>query len=304
MKVHITGAKGWLATHLMRRLVERGHEVSGSGTESMVTPSVALRVDACPDLVVHAGAKVGRAFGEQDRLGTVIQNAGSTTVWAEACGQHQVPMLYLSTSEAYGDMSGQPAIEEQTDLPLPYNLYGLTKRWGEEAVRLYLPADLHVVARIAMPYGPGMLPGRGRAAVINFLWDAMHGRPLHVHAGSVRNWCWVGDTVHGLCLIAEALGKGEHPYSLFNVGRGDPESMASMRDVAELCKELTESTSSILVVPPPADQVLVKDLPTDRLEELGWRPETELRQGLAATLLDLQQRQHPRDRLRRPTERR
>ena len=52
--------------------------------------------------------------------------------------------------------------DNRTVLKIPYNLYGLTKRWGEEACQLYCPQGLKVL-RLSMPFGPGLLPGKGRA---------------------------------------------------------------------------------------------------------------------------------------------
>lgn len=299
MKIHVTGYQGFIAQHLMRQLQERGHQLVGTGADYYSDPENALEWE--PEIVVHLGAVVSRQAGEVDPLATINYNAASTTLWAKACAEREIRFFYSSTSEVYGDLDGNPAREYRWhqdrkyngegplgDMELPYNLYGLTKRWGEEGARLYTDPTNLTIVRLSMPYGPGHPPGSGRAALTNFLWDALHGKPLTVHEGAARSWCWVGDTVEALVLLIEGGHSG-----IYNVGRDDNE--ASMEDVALMAlrlvmeyeeKEYDEdwAMDQINLVPAPANQVVVKRLPTDRIRALGWEPQVELRQGMAATL--------------------
>lgn len=273
MKIHVTGSKGFIAGHLIAELLDRGHEVTGSDRELAWEPESFLR--SC-DLCVHAGAVVGRVRGSAPDA--VSWNAGSTNLLAETAAKLGRRVLYISTSEVYGNAGGT-AHESHALGRLPHNLYGLTKRWGEETLRLHLPPELLTVARLSMPYGPGHPPGEGRAALTNFLWCAMHGDPLVVHRDSRRSWCWVGDTVSALALLADLQRTGA---GVWNIGRDDNE--LSMLEVAQLAILLTDSRSELDIVNPPSNQTLVKRLSTEKIRRLGWAPEVELEEGARRTL--------------------
>ena len=130
--------------------------------------------------------------------------------------------------------------------------------------------------RLAMPFGPGLPAGMGRAAIINFLADAHNGGPLLVHENAERCWCWIKDTVRGIRLVAESEERGP-----FNVGRDD--NCISMYEVAKLAKHLTGSQSEIQLIPAPGNQILVKRLRCDRLRGLGWHPTVDLEEGMRLT---------------------
>ena len=284
MKIGITGSNGFIATHLARELRASGHEVVGidrTGSPDwagdLLTPG-AVRdwmVQESPDVVFHLAAQVGRLFGEEDVAHTVRSNAEMTTVVAKWCGTLGIRLAYVSTSEVYGDQA--EALVDEVDGPfgLPHNLYGLSKRWGEEAARLFAPEGL-TISRLSMPYGPGAPPGRGRRAMDTFLWQAHHGMPLTVHRGAERSWCWVGDTVHGLRLILEQGAPG-----VYNVGRDDdPRSMLEIAQLA--CTIAGASPGLINEVDAPQAQTVVKRLATARLRALGWEPQVSLVDGMFA----------------------
>lgn len=294
MSILMTGSAGFIGQHLIRELVDAGHFVRGVDRkypEDEYLGDLNGRTGLCdisepgafketmgdkhlPDLVIHLAAQVGREFGEDDVARTINWNATGTAMVAHACGQHGVPVLYTSTSEVYGDL-GPSTVADEINGPflLPHNLYGVSKRWGEEVLRLYAPDGLKI-ARLSMPYGPGAPPGRGRRAMDNFLWHANHRRQIPVHEGATRSWCWVGDTVRGLRMIAEVQGEG-----VWNVGRDDDNR--SLEEVAQIACDLAGAPRSLInMVQPPAMQTVVKKLRTQRLRDLGWQPTVELEEGM------------------------
>lgn len=288
MRILVTGSRGFIGTWLVRELGQAGHDVIGvdyvsggpGGRHDLRVPGVADRAvaDFGPGVVVHLAAKVGRLFGEDNPAETIIDNAGMTALVAQACGDQGARLVYASTSEVYGDNGADECDEIEGPWRLPHNVYGLSKRWGEEAARLYAP-DRLTIMRFSMPYGPGLPAGRGRAAIINMLWQARTGQTITVHRGAERSWCWIGDTVRAARLAIERDEAGA-----FNVGRDD--NPQPMEEVARIACELTGADPEELVefVDAPAAQTVVKRLATERIRQLGWQPTVELRDGMSRTL--------------------
>jgi nucleoside-diphosphate-sugar epimerase len=184
IRILVTGNAGFVARHLMWGFADT-HEMHGIDrwTGDLHDPRVIRREIGSfqPDLVIHLAAKVGRLFGEDDPLQTIRDNTLITTDIACACRDMGVRLAYASTSEVYGDQGSHGCLEEDPFDRLPHNIYGLSKRWGEEAARLYTHDP--VIFRLSMPYGPGLPAGRGRAALINMLHQALHRQPIVVHKG-------------------------------------------------------------------------------------------------------------------------
>lgn len=284
MRILVTGSEGFIGSHLTRELRDHGHHVVGVDikrdplTQDVRDPKKigAALIEHEPDVCVHLAARVGRLFGEDDLAETIADNAAMTAVVARACGDMGVRVVYASTSEVYGDNGDAVCDEHDGPFSLPHNLYGLSKLWGEQACRLYAP-DRLTTLRFSMPYGPGLPAGVGRAAIVNMLWQALHGEPIPVHRGAERSWCWIGDTVAAARLAIEADG------GVFNVGRDDDAvPMGVVADMA--CQLAGASLDLVRVVDPPARQTVVKRLATDRVRALGWWPRVELGEGMERTL--------------------
>lgn len=289
MKIAITGSKGFIGQHLTRELEDAGHDVigfdkdDGDFTKPGVIRDLLIRCE--PDVVVHLAAQVGRLFGEDDLIHTVMSNGMMTTMVANACSEIGARMVYASTSEIYGDQ-GDKICFEHGPLRLSHNLYGVSKFWGEHSAALYAANGPGLqVLRLSMPYGPGMVPGRGRAAIVNMLWQANTGQPIPVHKGSERAWCWVGDTVNGIRRVIEngeiayAAWEWEDGIGIYNIGRSDnPVSMVSVAE--EACRIAGADSGLVNIIDPPAMQTVVKRLSNEKLKTLGWNPVVEIEDGM------------------------
>jgi len=280
MKIAITGYNGFVGSWLKKELEQHGHQVFGldingdNPIDLLGENNFKNWIEEIkPDLCYHLAAQVGRLFGEKDVVHTVRQNSEVTTIVAKWCGELGIRLAYVSTSEVYGDQ-GYDICYEDGELKLPHNLYGLSKRWGEEACQLFAPNNL-VIARLSMPYGPGVPPGMGRRAMDTMLWQAHNGLPINVHINSERSWCWVGDTVRGLRMIIENPEGG-----IYNIGRDD--DYRTMEEIAEMACELAGAPKSLInMIPAPAKQTVVKKLSTEKIRSLGWKPTVELEEGIS-----------------------
>lgn len=290
MKYIVTGGAGFLGSHLAFELEQAGHEVvvidlQLSRWHDLRFPEITDAIfedhqDA--NVCVHLAAKVGRLFGEDEPMETIMDNVGMTALVAQACGAHNIRLAYASTSEVYGDNGEEICDEHDGPFSFPHNLYGISKWFGEKVCEHYAPDGL-TIFRFSMPYGPGLPAGRGRAAIINMLHQALHMKSIPVHIESERSWCYVTDTVRAARMVLEETEGG-----VFNIGRDD--QAVSMRAVAELACTLADRPFDLIeMIPAPRMQTVVKRLSTERIRKLGWEPRVDLEEGMIRTMEWVQQ---------------
>lgn len=297
MKILITGHRGFIGTWLYNSLSKRGdvelYGVDRTDGLDLLDQDTYQHFDAFgPDIIIHLAALVGRKFGEDDMKKTVDQNVTVTSNVANKALEIGARIVYASSSEVYGDQ-GEAICHETSPTYVPHNLYGLTKKFGEDVLKLYNPKGLQII-RLSMPFGPGLPHGRGRAAIINMLWQAHTGQPIITHKGATRCWCWVGDTIAG---IEKVIFNGEQMESsndsliypgkgIYNVGRDDNET--TMYQIAiNACEIAGGDESNINLVDPPVNQTAIKRLATDKLEALGWSPTVEVYEGMQKTFQEM-----------------
>ena len=317
MKITLIGGGGFIGSHLARELVEHDHdvlvldpaspliEVDGVQYARRSAPDY-LDLAAGRNVVVHLAAAVGRVFGEDSPALTIESNASLTASVARWCRLDGQRLVYVSTSEVYGDVGTRVAREDDASAAwaLPHNLYGLSKRWGEEVATLYAvgaarrdveearpTAGLQIV-RPSMPYGPGLPAGRGRATNMNIKDKKEQRERIPTHAGAERSWCWIGDLVAGIRLVvergqvAESVADVASGWGCYNAGRDDaPVPMLYVARQACFLAGLSEAEAERLidVVPAPDNQTVVKRLSTSKLRNLGWSPRVDLEQGMTET---------------------
>ncbi len=302
MRILITGAAGFLGSHLCDRFLAEGHEVIGM--DNFITGS--------PDNIAHLLGKPGFRFVEHDvsnfiyvdgPLDGVLHFASPAspidylelpiqTLKVGSLGTHKTlglakakgaRYLLASTSEVYGDPQVHPQTEDywgHVNPVGPRGVYDEAKRFAEAMTMAYHRThgvDVRIV-RIFNTYGPRMRPNDGRV-VSNFIVQALRGEPLTVYGdgNQTRSFCYVEDEVDGIYRLFMSDHVGP-------VNIGNPDEF-TIRELAETILRLTGSTSAIEERPLPTDDPKVRrpDITLAR-SVLGWEPKIRLEEGLRRTI--------------------
>ncbi|HVN68905.1 MAG TPA: NAD-dependent epimerase/dehydratase family protein [Candidatus Binatia bacterium] len=307
IRVIVTGAAGFLGSHLVDRLLADGDEVVGvddlstgsrdnlaraieSGGFSFVEADVSLPWSwasdfAPPNLVVHLASPASPVDYGREPLATMAVNAVGIMHGVEISRSTGSRLLFASTSEIYGDPLVHPQSESywgNVNPVGPRACYDSAKRYGEayvtSAVRS-LGIDGRI-ARIFNTYGPRMRPGDGRV-IPNFCMAALSGDPLPVYGDGrqTRSLCYVDDLIEAIVRLGKRDGLSGKAINL-----GNPQEYA-IADLARVVAEVANVPLRVETLPLPPDD------PTRRRPDitlartlLEWEPNVPLRDGLVPTL--------------------
>jgi len=287
----VTGAAGFIGSHLADALAESGHDVVGIDSFSdYYDPALkeenargldVLRLDLAEDAldlsafdgVFHLAAQPGvRSFG--DVFTHYLRNnvLASQRVF-EAAVESGVRVVHASSSSVYGDAETFPTPE--TADPRPISPYGITKLAGEHLARAYARSfglDV-VVLRYFNAFGPRQRPDM---AFTRMAFALAEGRPFDLYGDGeqTRGWTYVTDVVSAT-LLAMAGGEGT-----YNVGGGVE---ASMREAVAILERVAGRQLELREGPPvPGDQRRTRADTTRIRKQLRWQPEVSLEDGLSA----------------------
>ncbi len=289
MRYLVTGAAGFIGSHLAGRLVADGHDVVGldcftdyydtalkeENARDLDVRRVDLAEDALDfagfDGVFHlAGQPGARSFGVvfPDYL---RRNVLATQRVFEAAVAAGTPVVWASSSSVYGDAERYPTPEDV--VPRPNNPYGITKQACEHLHDAYARGfGLQAVAlRYFTVYGPRQRPDMAFARIVEAL---ARDEPFELYGDGTqsRSFTYVADVVDATVRAAAAAP------GTYNVGGGDE---ATMREAIALLEEVAGRTLDVAFGPPQVGDMHRTKADTTRIEgELGWRASTPLRRGL------------------------
>jgi dTDP-glucose 4,6-dehydratase len=300
----ITGAAGFLGSHLCDRLLQEGWEVEAldnllTGREENLAhlrghPRFHFRrhdvtrpveVSEPVELVLHFASPASPRDYLQNPIHTMKVDSLGTLHTLGLAKRYRARYVLASTSEVYGDPEVHPQPEEywgHVNPVGPRSVYDEAKRFAEALAMAYHRehgVDVRVL-RIFNTYGPRMRSDDGRA-VPTFIVQALRGEPLTVYGDGTqtRSFCYVDDLVEGVYRAAVADGLGGTVLNL-----GNPEEV-QVRRLAELVRELVGAQVPIVHRPLPQDDPRRRCPDITRARRLlGWEPRVTLVEGLRRTV--------------------
>ena len=298
----VSGGAGFLGSHLCRALLDRGDVVVCvdnlvTGAEANIADLMErpdfdfirhdvteeLFVDGPVDAVMHLASPASPKDFSQIPI-KILKVGGLGTHNLLGLAKAKDARFFLaSTSEIYGDPLVHPQVETywgNVNPVGPRSVYDEAKRYAEAMTMAYHRqhgVDVRIV-RIFNSYGPHMRPDDGRV-VSNFIVQALSGKPLTVYGDGTqtRSFTYVEDEIRGFLALLDS------DYTS-PVNIGNPTEF-TVRELAELVLELTNSSSELIYEPLPEDD------PTQRCPDisvartvLGWEPTVPLQEGLERTV--------------------
>ena len=302
MRILVTGAAGFLGSHLCDRLLTDGHRVIGMDNYVTGAPANLAHLERHPDFqfVRHDVTTFIEVEGPLDGVLHFASPASPVdylelpiqTLKVGSLGTHKAlglarakraRFLLASTSEVYGDPLVHPQPESywgNVNPVGPRGVYDEAKRFAEAMVMAYHRyhgLDTRIV-RIFNTYGPRMRPHDGRV-VSNFIVQALRHEPLTVYGdgAQTRSFCYVDDLIEGIVRLF--LHGDPDPTNIGNPGE------FTVRQLADRVLALTGSRSEVVHRPLPIDDPRVRQPDITRARAvLGWEPRVSLDDGLARTI--------------------
>jgi dTDP-glucose 4,6-dehydratase len=297
----VTGAAGFLGSHLSDVLLGEGHTIVGVDNLCTGRPAnlahlknesrfTLVEQDICQafdlgkvDYIFNFASPASPA--DYARLGPETLSVGSagTKNVLELARKYEAGFLHASTSECYGDPDVHPQVETYWGRvnPIgPRSVYDEAKRFSEAlimAYHRYYSVDTHMV-RIFNTYGPRLQPTDGRV-ISNLMIQALLEEDLTIYGdgNQTRSFCYVSDLIAGIVLLSRS---SEH----LPVNIGNPVEW-TINDCAREVLAVTGSKSKVTFDPLPVDDPMQRcpDI-TKAKTILGWQPQISLRQGLEMSL--------------------
>jgi dTDP-glucose 4,6-dehydratase len=298
----ISGAAGFIGSHLCDRLLEAGHEIVA--LDNLITGhreniahlerrhgflfreqdvTQAFEIEGKVDCVMHLASLASPVDYLAHPIETLESGSTATRRMLDIAHRHDARFLLTSTSECYGD----PLVHPQSETywgnvnPVgPRSCYDESKRYAEALTMAYHRVyGLRTnIARIFNTYGPRMALNDGRV-VPAFIDQALRGVNLTVFGdgSQTRSFCYVSDLVDGLLLLSESDER--YPVNL-----GNPVEI-TIQQFADIIRARFNNSVGIDYKPLPADDPKLRRPDISKAKRvLGWEPKVPLEEGLTITI--------------------
>jgi UDP-glucuronate decarboxylase len=301
MRILLTGAAGFLGSHISKKLIDNNHEVIGLDDLStgsiknieqlinhpkftFIEHDVRIPYQAKVDAILNFACPASPVNYQKDPVRTIETNFLGMINLLHLANETGARIVQASTSEIYGDPTQAPQKESYWGNVNPIGIrscYDEGKRAAETLCFDYKRQhnlDTRVI-RIFNTYGPNMAIGDGRV-VSNFIVQALRNESINIYGDGkqTRSFCYVSDLVEGIYKLLQLDKNPETPINL-----GNPNEFTIL-ELAKVVIEITNSNSEIVNNPLPLDDPKQR-CPDISLAKstLNWKPTIELREGIEKT---------------------
>jgi UDP-glucuronate decarboxylase len=302
MRILVSGAGGFLGSHLCDKLLGNGHEVlavdnffTGARTNvahllgnpnfELLRHDVTFPLFVEVDAIYNLASPASPIHYQKDPVQTIKTNILGAVNMLGMAKRLRVPIFQASTSEVYGDPEVHPQTEEYWGNVNPIGPRACYDEGKRAAETLFFDYNRQHnvsirVARIFNTYGPRMATGDGRV-VSNFVVQALRGEDITIYGDGqqTRSFCYVSDLVDGFVRMMDKTESLVGPINL-----GNPNEF-TMLELAEKVIAKTGSKSKLRFEPLPQDDPKQRqpDI-TKAKSQLGWEPKIQLGEGLDSTI--------------------
>lgn len=301
MKILVSGGAGFIGSHLIKKLLDKGHFVyciDNLSTGNLVNIKKYINnpnfefinhdiINTLPhfniDLIFNLACPASPIHYQMDPVKTMKTSVlGTYNIIALALIEN-AKIIFTSTSEIYGDPLEHPQKETYWGHVNPIGIrscYDEGKRCSETILLDYHKFQkLDVtIARVFNTYGPQMMIEDGRV-VSNFIVSALENKDILINGDGLqtRSFCYVDDTVNALISMIDI-----NDFGPFNIG--NPNEI-TIKELSQIIIELTSSKSKISFKPLPEDDPLKRKPDISlAMKKLNWQPEIDLNKGLIETI--------------------
>ncbi len=307
MNIIVTGAAGFLGSHLCENLLRQGHKVIGidnfiTGQRQNISliekhwseKFTFIEQDVCtpnqdiPAIDIHQIFYLASPASPIDYVRVPLE-----TLYVGSCGcrnylelaqKHNARFLLTSTSEVYGDPLVHPQPEEYWGNvnPIgPRSVYDESKRYAESlTMAFHRSCNVEVrIARIFNTFGPRMRHDDGRV-VPTFIKQALLGKPLTVFGdgNQTRSFCYFTDLIAGLIAMMN------NPISTGPFNLGNPHELSMLQLATEVNRIIGNEAGIVHQPLPPNDPTRRRPDLTNTKKYLGWSPQVSFSDGLSSTI--------------------
>lgn len=300
-KVLVSGAAGFLGSHMCDRLLAEGAEVIaldnfitgharnlahliGNPAFRFIEHDITKPIDVGPvDFVINMASPASPKDYLEFPIETLDVGSLGTRNMLELAAKYDAKFLTTSTSESYGDPQVHPQVETywgNVNPVGPRSCYDESKRFSEAITMAYHRSRgvRTSIARIFNTYGPRMKLNDGRV-VPAFVDQALRGIPITLFGdgSQTRSFCYVSDLIDGLYRLL--LSSEVYPVNV-----GNPREI-TIREFAEVITRLTNTAGAVVYQPLPEDDPKQRKPDITKARTLlGWEPKVDLNTGLLETI--------------------
>lgn len=302
MNILLTGGAGFIGSHIAESYIKKGHNLiivdnlsrgKYENIQFIDKKSIFIKVDIKNvkrllkevdgmkiDVINHHAAQIDVRVSMEEPEKDVEENIIGVLNILELAKRKNVKHIIFASSAGtvYGECKGIKNLPDESSVPEPVSIYGVDKLAGEYYIKsfAYWNGVSYCILRYGNVYGPRQDPHGEAGVVAIFTGRILKNKPVFIFGDGrqLRDYVYVKDVAHANLLALNKKG-------VFNIGSG---KTTSVNELADMLEKIHGRKIKRIYKPPRTGEILKSAFKIDRaIKKLGWKPETELYEGLKKT---------------------